>query len=310
MIAFRLCHMAFVYINNKVRLWFVTLTASTIVRLIKLGDFFFFKQKTAYELRISDWSSDGALPISAVAQQRVDEGHDILRPRAVREAGAEQAVLHALGRRHRLALAVEESAAAAPGRVEFVDVGIVDDADLDLAIHHQRDRYAPGRHAAEEAGGAVDRIDHPDRLAGRAALAGAGLLAEKAVLRAARLQFAADQLLDLLVGDGDDVLQPLALDRQLGAALIIIVGEATGLARQLLDESIALLQSVSVKHRESRSPGGFGDPVVRRIVLEAPLALRTGHDVQIVEVVAVRRTDGMIAARHHHAIAEIGRAHV
>src|SRR3546814_2445373 len=27
--------------------------------------FFFCKQKTAYEMRISDWSSDGALPISA-----------------------------------------------------------------------------------------------------------------------------------------------------------------------------------------------------------------------------------------------------
>src|SRR3546814_8244977 len=27
--------------------------------------FFFFKQKTAYEMRISDWSSDGALPILA-----------------------------------------------------------------------------------------------------------------------------------------------------------------------------------------------------------------------------------------------------
>src|SRR3546814_4417488 len=26
--------------------------------------FFFFKQKTAYDMRISDWSSDGALPIS------------------------------------------------------------------------------------------------------------------------------------------------------------------------------------------------------------------------------------------------------
>src|SRR3546814_8494770 len=27
---------------------------------------FFFKQKTAYEMRISDWSSDGALPISSL----------------------------------------------------------------------------------------------------------------------------------------------------------------------------------------------------------------------------------------------------
>src|SRR3546814_9038390 len=39
--------------------------------------FCFFKQKTAYEMRISDWSSDGALPISAQPPQ-----HRRLRPRA------------------------------------------------------------------------------------------------------------------------------------------------------------------------------------------------------------------------------------
>src|SRR3546814_8400050 len=32
--------------------------------------FFFFKQKTAYEMRISDWSSDGALPIYHQDQRR------------------------------------------------------------------------------------------------------------------------------------------------------------------------------------------------------------------------------------------------
>src|SRR3546814_9721793 len=31
--------------------------------------FFFFKQKTAYEMRISDWSSDGALPISGLDER-------------------------------------------------------------------------------------------------------------------------------------------------------------------------------------------------------------------------------------------------
>src|SRR3546814_9554258 len=31
--------------------------------------FFFFKQKTAYELRISDWSSDVALPICGVGER-------------------------------------------------------------------------------------------------------------------------------------------------------------------------------------------------------------------------------------------------
>src|SRR3546814_16202381 len=42
-------------------------------------------------------------------------------------------------------------------------------------------------------------------------------------------------------------------------------------------------------------------------LFRSPLALRTGHDVQIVEVVAVRRADRMIAARHHHAIAVLHR---
>src|SRR3546814_10407252 len=36
-------------------------------------DRFFFKQKTAYELRISDWSSDVALPISSLGVTRPRE---------------------------------------------------------------------------------------------------------------------------------------------------------------------------------------------------------------------------------------------
>src|SRR3546814_6890501 len=32
--------------------------------------FFFFKQKTAYEMRISDWSSDVSLPISTGLRRR------------------------------------------------------------------------------------------------------------------------------------------------------------------------------------------------------------------------------------------------
>src|SRR3546814_4341732 len=38
------------------------------------SSFFFFKQKTAYEMRISDWSSDVCLPISCAAlRQRRQE---------------------------------------------------------------------------------------------------------------------------------------------------------------------------------------------------------------------------------------------
>src|SRR3546814_4730392 len=51
--------------------------------------FFCFKQKTAYELRISDWSSDGALPISgprhdAQGDQALHPLHRRLAPRAAR----------------------------------------------------------------------------------------------------------------------------------------------------------------------------------------------------------------------------------
>ena len=44
-------------------------------------------------------------------------------------------------------------------------------------------------------------------------------------------------------------------------------------------------------------------PLVRGIVVEAPGALRAGHHVEIIEVVAVRGADGVIAARHQHHIA-------
>src|SRR5690606_6741761 len=146
----------------------------------------------------------------ALAQQGVDEGHEVLRARAVRKAGAEQAVLYTLCRRRGLALPVEEGAAATPGGIKLVDVGVIDDADFDLAVPHQGDRNAPGRHAAEEAGSAVDRIDHPDRLSRLAALAGASLLTQETVFWKTLLQLAADQLLDFLIGDRDNVLQPLA----------------------------------------------------------------------------------------------------
>src|SRR3546814_15518736 len=42
--------------------------------VVEEGDFFFFKQKTAYEMRISDWSSDVALPICVFCADRTITG--------------------------------------------------------------------------------------------------------------------------------------------------------------------------------------------------------------------------------------------
>src|SRR3546814_13535877 len=50
--------------------------------MIKFSFFFFFKQKTAYEMRISDWSSDvcssdlvGAEKVGAAGPGRIGDGH-------------------------------------------------------------------------------------------------------------------------------------------------------------------------------------------------------------------------------------------
>src|SRR3546814_8729845 len=45
------CDMLFLYV-------FVTVVVYLMNNLSCFGSFFFFKQKTAYEMRISDWSSD------------------------------------------------------------------------------------------------------------------------------------------------------------------------------------------------------------------------------------------------------------
>src|SRR5213594_4195874 len=47
-----------------------------------LAVFFFFKQKTAYEISVRDWSSDGALPISLQGEEGEDRDLPLERRRA------------------------------------------------------------------------------------------------------------------------------------------------------------------------------------------------------------------------------------
>src|SRR5690606_22945795 len=49
------------------------------------------------------------------------------------------------------------------------------------------------------------------------------------------------------------------------------------------------------------------DPCVRRVVAERPLPVRAGHDVEVIEVVAVRGADRVVAARYHHHVAVLHR---
>src|SRR3546814_7755905 len=47
---------------------------------------FFFKQKTAYEMRISDWSSD-VCSSDLMSSVRGDAGHELISTTALRQAG-------------------------------------------------------------------------------------------------------------------------------------------------------------------------------------------------------------------------------
>jgi hypothetical protein len=40
-----------------------------------------------------------------------------------------------------------------------------------------------------------------------------------------------------------------------------------------------------------------------RIIVDHPCSMRTGHDVQVVEIVAVGGTNRVVAARHHYNVA-------
>src|SRR3546814_19822769 len=60
--------------------------------------FFFFKQKTAYEVRISDWSSDGALPICS--RRMVPRAVRNVGRIGLRAAGTTRAPAAKQGRRH------------------------------------------------------------------------------------------------------------------------------------------------------------------------------------------------------------------
>lgn len=129
----------------------------------------------------------------------------------------------------RTGTAVYGGAVAAAGGERLARVGIINNADFDLAGGHEGDRYTPCRDSLDEALGAVDGIDHPQarRLAGFSA---AAFLAQEAVAGKAGLEAVADQRFDLAVGLGGPVLGALVFDLQGGAVAEIARGQIPGLA--------------------------------------------------------------------------------
>ena len=131
----------------------------------------------------------------------------------------------------RIARRVQGRAGASAGGEQFVDHGVVDHADLDLAADHGGDRDAEMRRAAREIRGAVDRVDHPDRRAFMPDAAFA-LLADEAVLGKQAVQARRDQALHLAVDLGQVVLRSLETDSERAAVDEPPPGDLSGLARE------------------------------------------------------------------------------
>lgn len=101
--------------------------------------------------------------------------------------------------------ALVEGAAAAHGREQLVGEGVQHDADGGPLRDDEAQRDADGGEAVDEVGGAVDGIDDEAGHVGDALFRLERLLADEVVLGVARDQARGDQVLDGLVGLGDDV---------------------------------------------------------------------------------------------------------
>ena len=141
-------------------------------------------------------------------------------------------------------------AAAAPRPEQLVVHRVVSHPDLDPVVDDAGERDRPVRHAAQEIGGAVDRIDHPQGRAGPA-LGAAAFLAEQIVLRIGAAQARAHQVLDRPVGDAHDVLHPLELDLELRAPVEVVERELAGLSGHGAGGEQAQVE-VAVGHRVLR----------------------------------------------------------
>src|SRR3546814_2317820 len=109
--------------------------------------FFFFKQKTAYEVRISDWSSD------VCSADLVDAAVD--RDRVVVEEDDQLAETQVAGQRDRLVADAFHEAAVADDAIGVVIDQIVAEAGVQQTLG-ERHADGVGEALAERAGGGLD----------------------------------------------------------------------------------------------------------------------------------------------------------
>src|SRR5690606_25526741 len=132
-----------------------------------------------------------------------------------REAGTQQGAVQALAVAYPQALAVECCTPTAAGGEFFLAYRIENDRMLDATLDAAGDAHGKVRYAAQEVGGAIQRVDDPDDI--RAfTLTGleAGLFGVKAVIRVGLAQMIDDGLFCSPVDFADVVVRFLLVDGQ------------------------------------------------------------------------------------------------
>jgi hypothetical protein len=120
---------------------------------------------------------------------------------------------------------------AARRGVDAVADGLVHDAQGGTLAVEEADHDGEATLAADEVLGAVERIDHPDPLALKAAAVVGELFGEEAVVGEGGAQAVDDERVGLTVGLGDRLVARLALDGQ--AALVKATDQRAGSSSQL-----------------------------------------------------------------------------
>src|SRR3546814_322953 len=242
--------------------------------------FFFFKQKTAYEMRISDWSSDvcsSDLFLPRAAVRRGGDGHaaDLLDQLLEDRLGEGLVVV---GGHHEGALAADHVLAVVVGhRAVLVEDGQAVDGD---ALQHRHVAQAVGRGALVGTAVAGD-VDHPP----------APLEAVAPELGHAELDGAADR------GAAAVEKARRGVDRRRKVGDVVLVRQQLPVDRHLL---AAVVGPLDHRHGDAAAAGGDdgGD--------HRGLAEGTGEAAHLQVELLGRHRGGGVHRQHQ----QIGRAHV
>src|SRR6185312_10744104 len=178
--------------------------------------FFFFSSRRRHTRSDRDWSSDVCSSDLAGRAlhcrfQHPEIGIDVARIGAERKTRADERALQRALLADPHPMIFEMRAAAACCAEDLLAHGVLDHRTFEPAFLLAGDRHGESRKAVQEVGGAVERIDDPDRIVVPAA---ATLLGKDRMVRIVAADDADDLLLGGTVDLTDEIVTPFRGDRE------------------------------------------------------------------------------------------------